>query len=158
MRPPSRPGGLRPTEVRVPVRRLSRYEQILGAEQYDRCRDAFARVAGLQRGRVVWHVNSTAAGGGVAEMMGPLIGYARDSGVDTRWLVIQGTPAFFALTKRLHNLLHADPGDGGEIGPRERRLYEGVPAPYTHLTLPTNLRRSASESPAFAHDSASRLP
>ena len=59
-------------------------------------------------------------------MMGPLIGYARDSGADMRWLVIAGTPEFFAITKRLHNLLHADPGDGGPLGPAQRRLYEGV--------------------------------
>jgi trehalose synthase len=33
-------------------------------------------------------------------------------------------PEFFAITKRLHNWLHGVPGDGGELGPRERRTYE----------------------------------
>ena len=118
--------GLRPQEVRVNVRPLARYAQILDPDDYRRSEEAFGAVAALMRGRVVWHVNSTARGGGVAEMMGPLIGYARDSGVDTRWMVISGSPAFFSVTKRIHNLLHADPGDGGPLGPAERRLYEGV--------------------------------
>lgn len=127
----SRPGpgparGLRPVEVRVPVRPLARFADVLDGDDYERCRAALAHGADLLAGRVVWHVNSTARGGGVAEMMGPLIGYARDSGADMRWMVIAGTPAFFAVTKRIHNLLHADPGDGGDLGPAERRLYDGV--------------------------------
>lgn len=122
----SRGSGLRPIEVGVPPRRLARFEEILSPEDYGRCVETFARVARRLRGGVVWHVNSTARGGGVAEMMGPLIGYARDAGVDTRWVVIEGTPQFFAITKRIHNMLHADPGDEGELGPAERRAYEAV--------------------------------
>jgi trehalose synthase len=58
--------------------------------------------------------------------MAPLVGCARGVGVDTRWLVIAGTPEFFRITKRLHNLLHEDPGDGGDLGDAERRVYEEV--------------------------------
>jgi trehalose synthase len=75
-------------------------------------------------GRTVWNVNSTAQGGGVAEMLEVLLAYARGGGVDTRWLVIHGVPDFFAVTKRLHNWLHGVPGDGGEMGAAERRIYE----------------------------------
>jgi trehalose synthase len=75
-------------------------------------------------GRTVWNVNSTAQGGGVAEMLEVLLAYARGGGVDTRWLVIHGVPDFFAVTKRLHNWLHGVPGDGGELGVAERRIYE----------------------------------
>ena len=74
--------------------------------------------------RTVWNVNSTAQGGGVAEMLEVLLAYARGGGVDTRWLVISGVPDFFAVTKRLHNWLHGVPGDGGELGSAERRIYE----------------------------------
>jgi trehalose synthase len=77
-------------------------------------------------GRTVWNVNSTAQGGGVAEMLEVLLAYARGGGVDTRWLVIHGVPAFFAVTKRLHNWLHGAPGDGGELGPAEHRIYENA--------------------------------
>ena len=43
-------------------------------------------------GRAVLNVNSTAAGGGVAEMLQTLLAYVRGAGVDARWLVIQGDP------------------------------------------------------------------
>lgn len=123
---PRRPGGLRPAEVRVHVRALRRFEEVLPRDGYERCREELAAAAEMLRGRVVWHLNSTARGGGVAEMLGPLIGYGRDAGVDARWMVIEGIPAFFAVTKRIHNLLHSDPGDGGPLEDAERRLYERV--------------------------------
>ena len=70
-------------------------------------------------GRVVWHVNSTAAGGGVAEMLSTLLAYTRGAGVDVRWLVISGDdPEFFEITKRIHNNLHGSEGDGGPLGTR----------------------------------------
>ncbi|HEX6021481.1 MAG TPA: glycosyltransferase [Solirubrobacter sp.] len=77
-------------------------------------------------GRRIWNVNSTARGGGVAEMLGPLLAYARGSGIDARWAVINGNPDFFAVTKRLHNRLHGMPGDGGPLGPAERAIYESA--------------------------------
>lgn len=123
---PRRPGGLRPAEIRVHVRRLARFAEVLPGDGWELCRDQLAATAETLRGRVVWHVNSTARGGGVAEMLGALVGYARDAGVDARWIVIEGTPAFFTVTKRIHNLLHADAGDGGALGDAERRLYDGV--------------------------------
>ncbi len=77
-------------------------------------------------GRTVWNINSTARGGGVAEMLQTLLGYGRGAGVDTRWLVLDGDPEFFAMTKRLHNWLHGDPGDGGPLGDREGAHYRAV--------------------------------
>ena len=69
-------------------------------------------------------VNSTARGGGVAEMLRSLIGYVRGAGLDARWIVIDGDEEFFALTKRLHNRLHGHEGDGGPLGPAERAAYD----------------------------------
>jgi trehalose synthase len=82
--------------------------------------------SGALAGRVVWNVNSTANGGGVAEMLRSLIAYGRGAGVDARWLVIEGNPPFFRVTKRIHNRLHGTPGDGGRLGERERATYERV--------------------------------
>ena len=110
----------------MPSRPLARFAEVLDPAVFERCRVCLREAAQRLGGRVVWHVNSTARGGGVAEMMGPLIGYARDGGADMRWMVVQGTPAFFTVTKRIHNLLHADPGDGGDLGPDERALFEAV--------------------------------
>jgi trehalose synthase len=73
---------------------------------------------------VIWNVNSTAKGGGVVEMLRPLLGYARGAGIDARWAVISGEPEFFAITKRLHNHLHGFAGDGGTLGPHEHEVYE----------------------------------
>ena len=57
------------------------------------------------KGRTVWMVNSTAEGGGVAEMLPTMITLMRDLGIATEWAVIESDePRFFELTKRLHNL------------------------------------------------------
>ncbi|HEX8120650.1 MAG TPA: glycosyltransferase [Solirubrobacteraceae bacterium] len=74
--------------------------------------------------RTVWCVNSTAQGGGVAEMLASLLAYTSSVGVDSRWVVINGNPAFFRLTKRIHNRLHNSPGDGGPLGDEERKIYD----------------------------------
>ena len=71
----------------------------------------------------LWTVNSTASGGGVAEMLRSLIGYVRGAGLDARWVVIGGDADFFRITKRLHNHLHGADGDGG-LGATERAIYE----------------------------------
>jgi trehalose synthase len=76
------------------------------------------------QGRVIWNVNSTARGGGVVELLRPLLGYSRGAGVDARWVVISGDATFFALTKRLHNHLHGVDGDGGTPTDEERLTYE----------------------------------
>ncbi|MFL5921926.1 MAG: glycosyltransferase [Gaiellaceae bacterium] len=94
--------------------RLARYEAIAEATQ--------TRLAG----RAVLNVNSTATGGGVAEMLQTLLAYGRGAGLDVRWLVIQGDPEFFAITKRIHNGLYGSPGDGAALGEAERLHYERV--------------------------------
>lgn len=58
-------------------------------------------------GRTVWMVNSTAQGGGVAEMLPKVVSMLRELGVDTEWAVIVSEKeGFFPLTKRIHNLIH----------------------------------------------------
>ncbi len=113
-------------EVAVAPLDPARIAGIIGAEQ----RPAFKRlVAGGREalaGRVVWNVNSTSAGGGVAELLWPLIGYCRGAGVDARWLVLDGDESFFAITKRIHNRLHGSDGDGGELGAGELELVRWV--------------------------------
>ncbi len=59
-------------------------------------------------------------------MLQSLLGYARGASIDARWLVIRGDPAFFRVTKRLHNFLHGDPGDGGVLGEAERQAYRAT--------------------------------
>lgn len=64
------------------------------------------RAAERLRGRTIWSVNSTAHGGGVAEMLASLLPYASGAGWDVRWVVVGGDPEFFRITKGIHNALH----------------------------------------------------
>jgi trehalose synthase len=67
-------------------------------------------VAQRMRGRTIWMVNSTAEGGGVAELLHTHVSLLHQLGFDVRWIVLQSSDAaFFPFTKRLHNLIHADP-------------------------------------------------
>lgn len=77
------------------------------------------------RDRTVWMVNSTAQGGGVAEMLPTMVSLLRQLGVRTEWVVIESDEVeFFHLTKHLHNLVH---GQGPpELGEEDRKLYERV--------------------------------
>jgi len=103
---------------------LDPFEAVIGRRATERMREAAREGRELFGQRVVWNVNSTERGGGVAEMLRSLVGYARGVGIDARWLVIEGAPEFFVLTKRLHNMLHTSRGDGAGLGERERALYE----------------------------------
>ena len=109
----------------VPVAAVSpeRFRELLG-ERFAELEEATRTARRLLAGRVIWHVNSTARGGGVAEMLHSLLAYARGTGVDVRWLTISGNERFFAVTKRIHNNLHGSPGDGGGLGEAERAIYE----------------------------------
>ncbi len=75
--------------------------------------------------RTVWMVNSTAQGGGVAEMLPKVVSLMREVGVQTEWAVIHPKEQrFFDLTKRIHNLLHGS-GDP-HLTADDRALYESV--------------------------------
>jgi trehalose synthase len=111
------------TEVPVAPVSPERFRALIG-EDYGQVEDAIGAAQRLLAGRVIWHVNSTARGGGVAEMLQSLLAYARGAGVDVRWVTIGGNEEFFRVTKRLHNRLHESRGDGGELGRREREVYE----------------------------------
>jgi trehalose synthase len=114
--------------VEIPAESPERFREILG-ERFEKVAIAIGEAREVFAGRVLWHINSTARGGGVAELLQTLLGYARGAGVDGRWSVIEGDGAFFEVTKRIHNRLHGVPGDGGELGEAERRVYEAVLEP-----------------------------
>jgi trehalose synthase len=113
-------------EVDLPPAPLERLGELLPPEQAERLRANITHANDLLEDRIVWNINSTASGGGVAEMLQALIAYAKGAGVDTRWLVLQGDPPFFTLTKRIHNFLHGADGDGGALGSEEHTIYDEV--------------------------------
>jgi len=57
------------------------------------------------RGARVLHINATAYGGGVAELLATHVALLQDLGIDTEWQVIHGSDEFFAVTKTVHNAL-----------------------------------------------------
>jgi trehalose synthase len=113
-------------EVHVRPRPVDRFEPVVGAEYLDFIRREALHLREKLDGRRVWTLNSTAAGGGVAEMLHSLLAYSRELGIDVRWLVTFGSPEFFQITKRLHNALHGSRGDGSSLGAEARRVYEEI--------------------------------
>jgi len=114
------------SSVDVGASSLERFAAVLHPEQFAELRAGIMQARELFAERTVWNVSSTAHGGGVAEMLHTLLAYARGIDVDARWEVIRGGPAFFDVTKRIHNRLHGFVGDGGPLGQAERELYEST--------------------------------
>ena len=87
----------------VPVlpKRFKQYEKIIGEEATTEIRELAAQLKGAR----VLHLNATAFGGGVAELLGTLVPLMRDLGLDCDWQVMHGTDRFFTVTKALHNSL-----------------------------------------------------
>jgi trehalose synthase len=113
-------------EVTVHPRAARSLRTIAGPEAGRRYEQRLADARRILHGRSVWQVNSTSEGGGVAELLRSFVGYLLADGIDTRWVVIDGDPEFFRITKRIHNRLHGVLGDGGPLGDAERRHYDDV--------------------------------
>jgi trehalose synthase len=88
---------------RVPLleKSLADYAEVAGADAVDRIRAAAAPLKGAR----ILHVNATAYGGGVAELLATHVPLLRDLGIEAEWQVIHGSDEFFAITKNVHNAL-----------------------------------------------------
>jgi trehalose synthase len=85
----------------APPALLDDYRSIVGAAEIDELRV----LAGKLKGKTVKMVNSTAVGGGVAEMLNQLVPLLNELEVNTSWEVITGAKDFFEVTKAFHNSL-----------------------------------------------------
>jgi trehalose synthase len=112
--------------VHVEPRSFDRFRALLGDETVDGVVHQAHLVSDLLAGREIWNINSTASGGGVAEMLASLLGYPRQYRIDVRWCVIEGTPEFFTLTKRVHHALQGSAGDGSPLDEMQHAIYELV--------------------------------
>ncbi len=113
-------------------------------------------VTSCSTGGTLWKVNSTAQGGGVAEMLRSLVGYVRGAGLDVRWVVI-------ARRARLlpRHQAPAQPaarrGRRRPLGDGEREVYERVTArraPSCSRSGRTRRRRAAARPADRRHDPA----
>jgi trehalose synthase len=88
---------------RVPLleRSLDDYAEVVEPGTIERIRELAAPLQGAR----ILHVNATAYGGGVAELLFTHVALLRDLGIDAEWQVIHGSDEFFAVTKAVHNAL-----------------------------------------------------
>lgn len=95
------------------------YAQFVGQERIEKLKKKSENLKGLH----IAHVSSTFYGGGVAELLSSLTILMNDLGIKAGWRVIQGSPDFFSITKKMHNALQS-----GEINMTEMKLniYEEV--------------------------------
>ncbi len=107
-------------EVALGATAVDRFAPIIGSGRVDLLHAHLDALRHALDGRTIWHVNSTASGGGVAEMLHVLLAYERAAGIDVRWVVVGGDAEFFTITKRLHNRLH---GSGGDALPLDRAAH-----------------------------------
>lgn len=82
--------------------KIEEYIPVVGESVIDDLR----LIAEKLKGKVIQHINSTAVGGGVAEILNRMVPLLRELGVDARWDLIKGGGQFFDVTKKFHNLLH----------------------------------------------------
>ncbi|MFQ5480368.1 MAG: glycosyltransferase [Thermodesulfobacteriota bacterium] len=66
------------------------------------------KLCNIFRGKQFLHVNSTLAGGGVAEILVRMVPFLNNLGIDVRWEAIEGDGDFFDMTKKVHNALQGD--------------------------------------------------
>ncbi|HEQ98537.1 MAG TPA: glycosyltransferase [candidate division Zixibacteria bacterium] len=93
---------------------LDDYEKFIGAEAVDRI---WEKSSSLQDFHVA-NINATYYGGGVAGLLSSFILLMNSVGIKTGWRVIQGSPDFFSVTKKMHNALQ-----GGDINLTDQKKY-----------------------------------
>jgi len=114
--------------VPVQPKHVADYAEPAGAEAVERLLEAARPLRGMR----LLHVNSTAFGGGVAELLHTHVPLMSDLGVETSWVVLEGNDAFFAVTKAVHNALQG----------AETRLDDAARATYWQ-----RIRANAAELP-----------
>lgn len=113
--------------VPIQPRRVGDYVESAGEEAVERLREAARPLAGAR----VLHVNTTAFGGGVAELLHTQVPLMNDLGLDTTWVLFEGSDEYFAVTKAVHNAL------------------QGAETPLTAEMRDTYMRRTRENAEGF---------
>lgn len=77
--------------------KITEYESIVGPHTIEELK----LLAGKLQGKLIQNINSTAVGGGVAEILNRMVPLLQELGVDTRWDFIKGGEDFFNVTKKI---------------------------------------------------------
>ena len=120
------------------IPKVDDYQRFVGRETVSRVKEKAHRLSDLH----IAHLNSTYYGGGVAELLGALTLLMNSAGIKTGWRVIQGSPDFFSVTKKLHNALQ-----GGEINltSLKKTIYE-------HVVYENAIRNHLDHDRVIIHD------
>lgn len=86
---------------------IEKYSEIVGDDEID----ALFKIAAKLKDFSILHVNSTRAGGGVAEILNRMVPLMRELGLNVDWKVIRGDNDFFKVTKSFHNALQTGQGN-----------------------------------------------
>ncbi|RJQ35968.1 glycosyltransferase [Candidatus Parcubacteria bacterium] len=105
-----------PVPVQPHARSILRRYRTLNPGLFRRLRRAGGRLTGT----AVLHISATPRGGGVAEILQSEVALEQGLGMDSRWLVIRAPRKFFAITKKIHNLLQ---GAAGKLTEQEKGYY-----------------------------------
>ncbi|HLZ42329.1 MAG TPA: glycosyltransferase [Candidatus Sulfotelmatobacter sp.] len=136
-----------------PPPHLDDYRPIVGQGQIDTLR----YLAKELKGKTIKMVNSTAVGGGVAEMLNRLVPLLSELQVPARWDVITGGNDFFEITKAFHNALHGTPYELTKAAQdiflmyneqNRERMHFDEDMVVIHDPQPVALIRSRSKTPA----------
>ena len=82
------------------------YIPIVGEQKIEKLEELARKLKGVK----LMEVNSTAVGGGVAEMLYSQVPFLNELGIEDYWKIVHGSPAFYEVTKNLHNLLQGKKG------------------------------------------------
>lgn len=97
-------------------KKLDAYRPLIDLSLYHQIQKRSQKLAGLR----LAHLNATAKGGGVVELLRSLVPLLNDVGIKTSWFTLTAPEAFLEVTKKIHNLLQ---GQLGELSEKEKELY-----------------------------------
>ncbi len=109
------------------LRTLTDYRGIIGD---DKISEIYQKSRKLYKKHIL-HINSTAYGGGVAEMLQSIIPLFNSIGIYVGWRTLIGNPDFFRVTKKFHNALH---GDNIALTRKKIKIYEETNAIFSRFT------------------------
>lgn len=89
---------------------IEKYEKYIGEHELD----SIFKIAEKIKDLSILHVNSTKAGGGVAEILNRMVPLMKELGLNVDWKVIKGDSEFFNVTKSFHNALQNGVGNINE--------------------------------------------
>ena len=106
----------RKAHCRLHARTLEDYVPLIGEDETRSLENVAADLLGLK----ILEINSTAVGGGVAEMLQSSVPFVNTLGLEAEWKVMKGSESYFEVTKSIHNLLQ---GKGGDFTAEMEEIY-----------------------------------